>query len=124
MSMFDVLTCSHRRSARTSLADVVQDREGAPVRRVGLGEREKDGRALEAACMQAAAEVRSSAPCRCEWCWGESRCPAGGGALWEGLRQPRGSERCGFGRRRLSDAAAGTCDAQVSFPFRKGGGAC
>lgn len=40
--MFDVLTCSHRRSARTSLADVVQDREGAPVRRVGLEERERE----------------------------------------------------------------------------------
>lgn len=82
-------------------------------------ERERDG---EAACTQAATEVKSSAPCRCEWCWGESRRPAGGGALWEGLRQPRGSERCGFGRRRLSDAAAGTRVAQVSFPFGKGWG--
>lgn len=43
-STFD-LTCGHGRSARPSLADVVQDREGAPVRRVGLEETDGQARA-------------------------------------------------------------------------------
>lgn len=52
----------------------------------------------------AAAAVQSSGPGRCGWCWAESRCPAGGGDLWERRRQPGGSERSGFGCRGLCGA--------------------
>lgn len=53
--LFEYLTCGHRRSARPSLVDVVQDCKGPPVRGVGL--ERKDGQAHDAACMQVAVEV-------------------------------------------------------------------
>lgn len=48
---------------------------------------------------------KGGVPCTCEWCWGERRCPAGGGGLWESRIRPRRSGRCGLGRRAPSDAA-------------------
>lgn len=50
--------------------------------------------------------MKSSLPCMCEWCWGERRCPGGGGDLLVLNCQFHRLSRCVRGWKGLCDAVA------------------